>query len=77
LNGSRKKRTRFEPGSLSWSARVSHTDNEAAAHAAAGAFSAAMAPMGCLIGAVIVLFWLTMFGLVLVCAWIWSLPSPK
>lgn len=48
----------------------------AAASAAAGSLSAAFAPMGCLMGLVAALFWLTMIGVVLFCAWIWSLPSP-
>ncbi|HEX4714068.1 MAG TPA: hypothetical protein VH164_03980 [Ktedonobacteraceae bacterium] len=51
-------------------------DADAAARVAASQLSAALAPMGCLIGIVQALFWLTMLGLILFCAWLWSLPSP-
>lgn len=56
---------------------MSDKQSEAAASAAASAFTDALAPMGCLMGLVQALFWLTMIGLALFCAWIWSLPSPK
>jgi hypothetical protein len=36
-----------------------------------------MAPIGCMMGAVMALFWLTMIGLALMIGWIMSLPSPK
>ncbi len=51
--------------------------NEALARAAAAPLVAAMAPMGCLMGLIGALFWLTIIGLAIFCAWIWSLPSPK
>ena len=55
---------------------MSDKQSKAAASAAASAFTDALAPMGCLMGLVQALFWLTMIGLALFCAWIWSLPSP-
>jgi hypothetical protein len=48
-------------------------DKDAAAAAAVSQLSAALAPMGCLIGIVQALFWLVMIGLIIFCAWLWSL----
>jgi hypothetical protein len=54
-----------------------NSERSGAAIAAASALSGAFAPMGCMIGAVIALFWLTMIGLAIFCLWVWSLPAPK
>jgi hypothetical protein len=79
-NGSRKKSICSERASRNWNALAMPIDNEgsahAAAHAAASTLSAAMAPMGCLMGLIAALFWLTMIGLAIFIGWIISLPSP-
>jgi hypothetical protein len=49
-------------------------DKDAAARVAASQLSAALAPMGCLVGIIQALFWLVMIGLIIFCAWVWSLP---
>jgi hypothetical protein len=56
---------------------MSDKETQAAATAAASSLSAAMAPIGCMMGALMALFWLTMIGLALMIGWIMSLPSPK
>ena len=50
-------------------------EKEAIASAATGPLMAALMPMGCLMGAVAALFWLTMILLAIFCAWIVSLPA--
>ncbi len=59
-----------------WCNHIHGETSGPAASAAAGALSGAMAPIGCLKGAVVALFWITMFLLILFFAWVYSLPTP-
>jgi hypothetical protein len=56
------------------------TENQGSTHAAAtsaaSALSAVYMPIGCMMGLIAALFWLTMIGLALFIGWIISLPSP-
>jgi hypothetical protein len=54
---------------------LTEAEKQARATAAAQPLVAALMPMGCLMGAVVALFWLTMILLAIFCVWIWTLPA--
>jgi uncharacterized protein (DUF2062 family) len=52
---------------------MTDSEREAIARAAAQPLVAAMTPMGCIMGLIAALFWLVIIGLLMFCAWIWSI----